>query len=894
MGDRLDSLLFELGRSVRRLVQGDSAGVAPPDPRPATLDPGRLPGGSQPKRIDDIEPTRDGRFRAAGYIFTSERQARQFLERSGVPKASQVPSPPPSPPSSLRQALRPSDESHAALSASERELMSAYGISSSDDGGFAVHGFVFKTLDQAVSWARRRGRSVPAEPRLPIGAGDKFRWPVRERPPASPPPPASAPSRWSSPPPAPPTPKVAGKPRWIGPPKQMEIGGVSFVAEMVYIGKGDRYEYPRNNSLIDPDLPVGRYGDPEGSTLSYWGCYQDLHQSARRTYLEWLAGGRSDPSTPIGYVFIFFYGLEWRLLHEGKREEAALLVAEVRRLLGIYGNNHSFRGYAERFLDVGALLAEGTAEPVEPTLALARHWEMPLRVRVYLGSLIGNGEPLDADAALVWVLSTPGASLRTAATRCFAELRELWAVRFGETHPQGLAVRQPKARIKHAYRAASGAFTKDVSIDQLPDITTISAPLGRLRALLEACTDELDPLSRLLGRQPEARGSIAAAAVAPQALLDGPLGEGLRACSRAIADRVGGRAGAITVREVLGLIEIDCSKPEGRVSAATLRQMAALLDSVGFGFEPDRRYGCSLAVTGTSKLFLFPAAGGGRVDPERPSYDAARTMIEIAALAALADGLAVPVELQSICRDLASLPDLDELDRTRLAAHAEALLADPPKRKEAIARMMALPLQERRRVTQCAVAAILADGHVLPAEVRFLEHLHTALGVPQEEVYSALHRGSVEEDQPVRVAGADVAPGGRAGSAAGEAVRIDAARLERIRGETSAVSALLAGIFVEEDEEKPTAPEATVTAGVRFDGLDTAHAELLWVLVQGPLAWDEFEEHARGAKLLPAGAIETINEWGFEMLGEPVIEEEDPVAVAAHLAQQLAAMGAEA
>lgn len=768
--------------------------------------------------------------------------------------------------------------------------MSAHGVTAVE-GGYLAYGFIFKTLDQAVSWAIRRGRPPGPEPRLPIGADDNFRWPVQERPATPlPAPQASSVSSWSSPPP--PSPQLTGKPRWIGMPMPIEIGGVSFVAEMVYVGKGDRYEYPRNNSLIDPTLPIGRYGDPEGSTLSYWGCYQDLNQSARRTYLEWLAGGRIDPSTPIGYVFIFFYGLEWRLLHEGKREEAAILVAEVRRLLGIYGNNHSFRGYAERFLDVGVLLAEGTAEPIEPTLALARHWEMPLRVRVYLGSLIGNGQPLDADAALVWMLSTPGASLRTAATRCFGELRELWAVRFRETYPQDLAVRQPKARIKHAYRAASGAFTKDVSIDQLPDITTISAPLGRLRALLEACTDELDPLSRFLGRQPDARGTIAAAAVAPQPLLDGPLGEGLRACSRAIAGRVGGRVAAMPVREIMGLLEIDHAKPDGKISTATLRQVAALLDSVGYGFEPDRRYGCNLAVTGTSNLLLFPAAGGGRVDPERPSYDAARTMIEIAALAALADGLAVPVELQSICRDLASLPDLDEVERTRLAAHAEALLADPPKRKEAIARMVALPLQERRRVTQSAVAAILADGHVLPAEVRFLEHLHTALGLPQEEVYSALHRGSVEEDQPVRLAGAEVAPGGRARSAAGEAVRIDAARLERIRGETSAVSALLASIFVEDEEAKPTAPETTVTVAVRFDGLDAAHAELLWVLVQGPLAWDEFEEQARGAKLLPAGAIETINEWGFEMLGEPVIEEEDPVAVPAHLAQQLTAMGA--
>jgi tellurite resistance protein len=778
-----------------------------------------------------------------------------------------------------------------SLTASERELMGVYGISAKD-GGFSVRGFVFKTLDQAVSWAKRSGSSLTSEPRLPITAGDRFRWPVREPSAPPPPPPPRQSPRWDEPVSA--AAKAAGKPRWVAGPVRMELGGISLDAEMIYVGKADRYAYPRNNALIDPTLPVSRQGDPQGTTLSYWGSYQDLRPTARRTFLEWLARGRSDPGTPIGYVFIFFYGLEWRLLHEGSREEAGRLAQEVSRLLEIYGSNGSFRSYAERFLDVALLLAKGKAERVEPSIALARHWEMPLRVRVYLGSLLAEEEPLDADAALLWVLGAPDTSLRTPASRCFEELRQLWEIRFGEAYPVGLSVRPPKARIKHAYRAASGGFTNNVSIDQLPDIGTVSAPLGRLRALLEACTDELDPLSRLLGRQPEARGSIAAAVVAPRPLLDGPLGEGLRICSRAIAERVGGQGAAIPAREVLSLLEIECPKPEAKVSAATFRQLAALLDSVGYGFEPDRRYGCSLAVTGNSKLFLFAAAGGGRVDPERPSYDAARTMIEIAALAALADGQAVPVELQSICRDLASLPDLDEVDRTRLAAHAEALLADPPKRKEAIARMAALPLQERRRVTQCAVAAILADGHVLPAEVRFLEHLHTALGLPQEEVYSALHRGSVEEDQPVRVTGAETAPDGRTGAKTSEVVRIDAARLERIRGETSAVSALLAGIFVEEEEARPAAPAPTPAVTVRFDGLDAAHAELLWVLVQRPLAWDEFEEQAKGAKLLPAGAIETINEWGFEMLGEPVIEEEDPVGVASHLAEQLAAMGAQA
>jgi hypothetical protein len=676
----------------------------------------------------------------------------------------------------------------------------------------------------------------------------------------------------------------------------MEIGGVSFVAEMIYVGKSERYCYPHNNSLIDPDLAVARHGDPLGSTLSYWGSYQDLQAPARRTYLQWLAGGRCDPATPIGYVFIFFYGLEWRLFRDESRDEAAVIVAEVRRLLELYGENGSFRSYAERFLDVATLLADGTAAPIDPSPALARHWEMPFRVKVYLGSLLAGREPFDAGAALLWVLCSPETSLRTAGARCFDELRQLWTIRFGEAYPSGLSVRQPKARIKQSYRAASAQFTSDVAIAELPDIGTISAPLARLRDLLEACTEELDPLSRLLGRQPEARGTLAAAAVAPKPLLDGPLGVGLRRCKDALSERLGDRTvGSVPVKDVLALVDVEPPKVEGKLPAPTMRQVATLLDSVGFAFEPDRRYGCSLPVTTGSNLVLFAAVGGARVDPERPAYSAARTMIEIAALSALADGQAVPVELQSIRRDLMSLPDLDEVERLRLMAHAEALLADPPKRKEVIARMIALPLPERRRVMQSAVSAVLADGHVLPAEVRFLEHLHTALGIPQEEVYSALHRGgSVEEDRLEAVRGKQAGNGDTPDEHGRSAIRIDSARLERIRGETSAVSALLADIFVDEVEETVPVVTAVSTGMGRYDGLDAAHSELLWTLVQRPLPWDAFEKQARMAKLLPAGAIETINEWGFEVLGEPVIEEEDPVAVVGHLSDQLVTLASAA
>src|SRR3546814_13031021 len=99
--------------------------------------------------------------------------------------------------------------------------------------------------------------------------------------------------------------------------------------------------------------------------------------------------------------------------------------------------------------------------------------------------------------------------------------------------------------------------------------------------------------------------------------------------------------------------------------------MASLLDGLGFGFEPDRRYGCILPVTWDSDLVLFRAEGGGKVDPDRPAYIAARTMVGIDALAALSDGEAVPVALTCIRKDLLSLPGLDGLEGARPAPPAE-------------------------------------------------------------------------------------------------------------------------------------------------------------------------------------------------------------------------------
>ncbi len=163
-------------------------------------------------------------------------------------------------------------------------------------------------------------------------------------------------------------------------------------------------------------------------------------------------------------------------------------------------------------------------------------------------------------------------------------------------------------------------------------------------------------------------------------------------------------------------------------------------------------------------------------------------------------------------------------------------------------------------------------------------------------MYATLHRGSVVIDEPVAVASEQRAPGVRippppVEASPAQGVKIDHARLERLRSETAAVSDLLAGIFVE--EPPAPAPEQVTPADVggnvaRFPGLDAAHSALLGRLLAGDgLDRAELDDIAKDLRLLPDGAIERINDWGFDRFDEALIEEDDRLTIPGHLREAL-------
>lgn len=814
-------------------------------------------GSSMSTGIDkyEVTPTSDGRFMSGGYTFTTRAQAENYAQRRrGTAAPTAVVGANGATGGFSDNPPQPATYSGPKESWAEVEP----GIKLGRDGQFYVRGYAHAKLDDARRAAAGYGHRPVSTPQP-----QSFSAPRRE-------PSQSFIAKLAKP--FAPAPTA----HWIAEPTTVQVAGIEFQGELLYYGKGDRRSNHR--ALVDPTLSVAADADSLGTSLGYWPNYSELTPSARRAYLEWLASGRCEPNAPIGYVFVYFYGLERRLIAEKSEQDAVAILAEARRLLDLYGDNHSFRNYCGALIEAGELIFEIAPAGNAISLDMRRGWEIPIGIRVRLGRKVRDGIAIDSDDALCWALTHPQLYPRTAVSRCFDQFCALWRFRFAERFPDGIKVRGGKTRLQFNYRAASGEFNAQAELEDLPDIGAIAGPVSKLEALLTTCTEELDPLSRFLGRNPDERATLLAAALCPAEALDDRAEKLLSAARTRLFD--GNSKDGFAQKHLGKVLEVLAGNPGGLAPdrrAFLFKRLPEILDAMQIGFEPDKRYGPAPTLSDDTVLCLFETGKSIKLHQDPDEYRSARTMIEIAVLAAKADDQVVEAEMNVILDDVAQIAGLDANDHHRLRAHAQALALNPSKMRAATNRLLALPEDEKDRVLTTAVRAILADQRVLPSEVRFLEGLYKSLGKSQDEVYARLHAGEgsprsqrTGKNQPTHV--------------------VDGERLERLRRETTAVSTMLSSIFREEELSSPETTAQPQPEEQSLPGLDAAHSHVLLKLSEQPVEAEAFEALCRVQRLLPDGAIETINDWAFDALDDIAIECEDIVSIQPHLIDKIRSM----
>lgn len=669
-------------------------------------------------------------------------------------------------------------------------------------------------------------------------------------------------------------------PRWVPFGEVVSIRGQEVAGGGFYLGTPRSYQDSRL-AAVDPTLPFSGQADWRGEGLGYWPRYAGLNDRERGTFLAFLNSERRAATVGIGYVFLYFYGLEHRLLRglaagESGRAEGQLILDEVVRLQQHYGSHGSFGHYSQELLVVGRFKLGVSDEATSSS----DDWSLSQHVKT--AQAVSRQQPLSADLAFAWAQAlTDGARSTTwnvVRPEIKARFRQLYAQRFGE----GLVVKPGRSKLALSYRWAGPGEGMETIQTDLPDITRSQAPIRPLVTLVQQAMGELEALRRV--RRSKNGTPMAELAAMPDALR----GSQVPATFRALASELDGlladqAVAPITTSRLIAGCGMAASERLGKREATSLVQA---LEALGFAIEPDVRFhGHPPALDGHVMVFRLPDHAA-----RTPSaaYAAAVLMLQ-AALAVAGQGSDIiqselDVAVAAIERQFA----LPESERRRIEAHLRWLQLNPITLTRLENRVRLLPAPEREAFAGVLLEIAAADGHVTPAEVRVIERFYRALELDPARVPADLHHASV---------------GGRPKASTGATLNADV--IAEKLAETGRVQSVLAQIFNEaETPVAASAPSPAAPVGPAVDaaptlsrpqevsipGLDAEHMVLLQRVLDVPEdQWSrgDFEAVCETMNLLPDGAAEMLNEAAFSVAGEPLLDGDDPMYVNDYVREQL-------
>lgn len=646
---------------------------------------------------------------------------------------------------------------------------------------------------------------------------------------------------------------------------------------------------PYDASLIETGLPVATSG-LGAYKLPYWPSYRQCSPEQRRNYLNWLTSGKRDPFVELGYVFIYFYGLERRVVVD--RQDSQAVIKELLRLFPIYKSSRSFQRYCSSLLWMSALLAsevrELTEEILKQIIDATEYWS-EANLSALLSIYQKQNIPIPPDVAFLVAENDSRSPRSVVLKRHPDKFRELFCSRFTEMYKDGLRLKTSKRDCYFDYRPASesligikGGFSQNRIL--LPNTLGIPSQFKPLIQIWSEVIDDLKAFDRVQKKYGD------------DEVLTADVYEALPVELRnddhpdfdtwyQIIDKFTDNSGVALI-PVSELAKVRGIPERPRLTKKQCVQILNSADCMDLCLEPDSRE------TGQNYRWdeyvsVFPKEES---EEDLKSYHAASILLRLGMSIASADGTVDEEELEMITTHLEQQFNLSPQESVRLE-HLSLLLSRYPADDTSLARkLQELPEEQRNIVGDLLVGIASADDIITPDETKALKKAFRNLKLDPDRI-DRLTEGvvSVEDDT----------------STESELV-LNHDRIREIMSETSKVAEFLHTVMVEDevDETEPLesseeiqeeveqnsdshrevkqSDEAEVT--VRFksadesdidcEGLDARyHVFLKELLSRNHWQHSELEAQARTNGLMLMGAIEAINEWSLESLGDWLIEE---------------------
>ena len=528
--------------------------------------------------------------------------------------------------------------------------------------------------------------------------------------------------------------KTEGK--WIKAGESISLNGQTFTGGNFYFGGNlsSLNGYGTEASLVDDSLDIesmpSSYND---ESLGYWPKFITLTPKGRGAFLSWLSGNRNAPETPLGYVFIYFYGLERRITVDSVKQEVddtefKSLFDEVLRLKDIYGSNRSFSNYSMQLLEVMCILRPHVVSHPELEKTPQRD---SLLFKYRLATTVSEGQPVSAELALAWIRFYPNYNLKKPARRCSYEFSQMFKLLYIKKYGDGIIVKPNKTRLKIEYHPASPSLG-GISFPQqdLPDPSNLTNPVNKLIAIADECTAELDAYSRYLAKPDTSRTDIEAVLLLPDELSDLSDTLGLGEFKKWADDAISTRNGLVSVEEFWVHTKLSLPAKINKKEAELIQNFA---QKGGYGIAPDTRYHhAKTSIDG--KLVLFPEGHGKYFKPSK-AFSEMGMVLRLGAMVATADSHLDQTELHSLTQLIDHNTNLSPTDKRSLHAYLIWRLNTPSNITGLKARVELLGKTEKAAISRILVGIARADGKIDTDEIKQLEKLYTVLGLDKSLCY---------------------------------------------------------------------------------------------------------------------------------------------------------------
>ena len=676
---------------------------------------------------------------------------------------------------------------------------------------------------------------------------------------------------------------------WRGTGQKVEIGPYIINDPLAYFSRGVSSE--AEASCIDVKLPIGKpVVEPQGA-LGYWPRYSHISPDRRANYLAWLADGRTSDLTDIGYAFLYFYGLERRVLIDG--QDLDPIASEVVRLLNRYTFSGAFTSSLMSFLAyviarLGLVnLSEVWFRSIFETSSIGLSDDL---LALALAWHVYRGQPLSARWATHIARQHPAAARSVVVDRAPEQFLALFAKRYKERFSEGLVLKCHKRQreIQYGHPANPSVATmrqpKFAPPVFVPDALAVQGQFVPLFKIWSECIEELKPLSRRL-----AKGAAENPRLVYELLPDDLKAEtehpDKHRWDEIVAEyaREDGFASA-PVSKLAALHEI-AQRP--RLTVKQSESLARTAELVGYLIEPDPRIS-RRAYAWDELVALFRPESDGQLPADR--YRSAALVLELGWAIAAADGVVTDEETRLVGEFFQELFFLDQAEARRLKQLEQVFLQRHPSLEGLSKRLLVvLDLEQREKLGRFLASVAAANGTINEPTLRALRRAYRTLEVDVSTLDGFLRELQKKTPSKESFPGED-----------GQALRerdapLNQESIRRIKADTEVVGEMLRQVLQEEEETEETArgpgavTEPANTSPEKMPsapGLPDRFQPLLEALLkQDQWSIADFEDLVRSMNLMPNDARDRINEWAMESRGYMLIEEGETLRINRDLLQ---------